>query len=145
MLQLIIESLKFVHICLPFAAKHAPKLKSVKIFEIPGLRRENLEEWSNTLQNLETLIIYKAPELDREAVELILEYFPNLQKFGDFRSFEFRRPQDMKRIQQRIKDEGWNLSLVESPSTHSDEKDFNKLLTLHWFYLTESKSSKEEQ
>ena len=51
-----------------------------------------------------------------------------------------RRPNDMKRLQQKIRDEGWQLSLVDSQSTHSDEKDFNKLLTLHWFYLTEAPS-----
>jgi len=103
-----------------------------------------LVEWSGDLLNLETLIIYKAPELTREAVENVLEHYPNLQKFGDFRSFDFRRPQDMKKLQQKIKDESWNLTCIESVSSNSEEKDFAKLLSLHWFYLTESKSSKEE-
>jgi len=44
----------------------------------------------------------------------------------------------MKKLQQKIRDEKWNLSMVDSQSTHSErEKNFNKLLTLHWFYLTE--------
>lgn len=109
-----------------------------------SLRQHDLVEWSGDLLNLETLIIYKAPELTREAVENVLEHYPNLQKFGDFRSFDFRRPQDMKKLQQKIKDESWNLTCIESVSSNSEEKDFAKLLSLHWFYLTESKSSKEE-
>ena len=130
--------------CFSLIASHAPCLKSIKVYDIPGLRQNDLVEWAGDLLNLETLIIYKAPELTREAVENILEHYPNLQRFGDFRSFDFRRPQDMKKLQQKIKDESWNLTCIESVSSNSEEKDFAKLLSLHWFYLTESKSSKEE-
>ena len=134
--------------CFNLIASNAPNLKSIKLFEIPGLRTENIEEWAKHLQKVESLIIFKATELDREAVEAVLDCFPNLSRFGDLRSFDLRRPADMKRLQQHIKENEWNLVMIESsPSTgtHSDEKDFNKLLTLHWFYLTESKSSSKEE
>merc|ERR1712029_757076 len=104
--------------------RNAPALKSVKVFELPGLRKESLIEWIGHMQNLETLIIFRAPELGKEAIDLILDSCPKLEKFGDFHSFD-RRANDMKRLQQRI----------------SDEKDFNKLLSLHWFYLTEGPST----
>ena len=63
---------------------------------------------------------------------------------GDFNSFDMRRPNELKKLQQKIRDEGWQLSLVDSQSAHSDEKDFNKLLSLHWFYLTEAPSLNKE-
>ena len=130
--------------CFALIISHAPYLKSVKVFEMPGLRRENFEEWFSHLQNLETLIIFRATEINKETIDVILESCPNLQRFGDFHSFDIRRPNDVKKLQQRVRDEAWNLTLIDSQSTHSDEKDFNKLLTLHWFYLTESPSLSKE-
>jgi hypothetical protein len=131
----------FPKACFGLIVSHAPYLKSVKVFDMPGLRRENFEEWANHLQHLETLIVFRAPEINKEAIDVILDSFPSLQRLGDFHSFDLRRPHDMKRLHNRIRDEGWNLTLIDSPTTHSDEKDFNKLLSLHWFYLTESPAS----
>ena len=108
--------------------RNAPALKSVKVFELPGLRKESLIEWIGHMQNLETLIIFRAPELGKEAIDLILDSCPKLEKFGDFHSFD-RRANDMKRLQQRIRDENWHLKVIDSQSTSSDEKDFNKLLS----------------
>ena len=58
-----------------------------------------LFQWSTSLQNLTTLIIFRAPEMSREIAESIIEALPNLERFGDFHSFDMKRPQDMKRIQ----------------------------------------------
>lgn len=118
--------------------RNAPALKSVKVFELPGLRKESLIEWIGHMQNLETLIIFRAPELGKEAIDLILDSCPKLEKFGDFHSFD-RRANDMKRLQQRIRDENWHLKVIDSQSTSSDEKDFNKLLSRNyiWFLLTQ--------
>ena len=126
--------------CFGLIISQAPNLKTVKIFEMPGLRRENFEEWCYHLQSLETLIIFRAPEINKDTIEIIFDSCPNLRRFGDFHSFDLRRPSDMKKLQQKIREEKWKLTLIDSQSTHSDEKDFNKLLTLHWFYLTESPS-----
>ena len=51
---------------------------------MPGLRRENFEEWCAHLQNLETLIIFRAPEMNKEAVEVILDSCPNLRRKFNF-------------------------------------------------------------
>ena len=107
---------------------------------MPGLRKESLMEWIGHMQNLETLIIFRAPDLGKEGIDLILDSCPKLEKFGDFHSFDCRA-NDMKRLQQRIREENWHLKIIDSQSTSSDEKDFNKLLSLHWFYLTEGPSS----
>lgn len=140
MLQHLEITCSFPKSCFGLIVAQAPGLKSVKIFEMPGLRKENFEEWCCHLQNLETLIIFRAPEINKDAIEVILDSCPNLQRLGDFHSFDMRRPSDVKKLQQRIREEGWKLALIDSQSTHSDEKDFNKLLTLHWFYLTEAPS-----
>jgi len=149
--KILFPSLKHLEItcsfpksCFGLIISHAPFLKSIKIFEMPGLRRENFEEWCCHLQKLETLIIFRAPEMNKEAVEVILDSCPNLRRLGDFNSFDMRRPNELKKLQQKIRDEGWQLSLVDSQSAHSDEKDFNKLLSLHWFYLTEAPSLNKE-
>lgn len=145
LLHLEITCLSFPRSCFGLIISHAPNLKTAKVFEMPGLRKENFEEWSCHLQKLETLIIFKAPEINKDAVDMILELCPNLQKFGDFHSFDIRRPHDMSKLQKRIRDEQWSLTLIDSLSSHSDEKDFGKLLSLHWFYLTESPSSTKEE
>ena len=126
--------------CFSLIMRNAPALKSVKVFELPGLRKESLMEWIGHMQNLETLIIFRAPDLGKEGIDLILDSCPKLEKFGDFHSFDCRA-NDMKRLQQRIREENWHLKIIDSQSTSSDEKDFNKLLSLHWFYLTEGPSS----
>ena len=73
-----------------------------------------------------------------------MENLPSLQKLGDFQSFDVRRPNDMKRFYSKIREGKWNLNLFDSQSSSSFEKDFNKLLTLHWFYLTDGPSHKRQ-
>ena len=128
----------FPKVCFSLIMKNAPVLKSVKVFELPGLRKENLMEWIGHAQSLETLIIFRAPELGKDAVDLIMDSCPKLSKLGDLQDMK-KSQNDMKRLLQRIRDENWNLKLIDSQQG-SDEKDFNKLLTLHWFYLTECPS-----
>ena len=78
-------------------------------------------------------------------VELLMENLPSLQKLGDFSSFDLRRPNDMKRFHAKIREEKWDIHLLDSPPTSSfGEKDFNKLLTLHWFYLTDGPTNKRQ-
>ena len=129
----------FPKVCFSLIMKNAPNLKSAKVFELPGLRKDNLMEWIGHVQNLETLIIFRAPELGKEAVDLIMEACPKLTKLGDLQEMK-KSQNDMKKLLQRIRDENWSLRLIDSQQG-SDEKDFNKLLTLHWFYLTESSPS----
>ena len=85
--KILFPSLKHLEItcsfpksCFGLIISHAPFLKSIKIFEMPGLRRENFEEWCCHLQKLETLIIFRAPEMNKEAVEVILDSCPNLRR-----------------------------------------------------------------
>lgn len=125
--------------CLNFVLKYAIFLRNIKVFHVPGLKKADFEGWSASLQYLETLILYRAPELNRETVEFVLESLPSLQRFGDLHSFDLKRPYDIKRLATRVKDERWDLELIDSPTYNiSDEKEFSKLLSLHWFYLTES-------
>ena len=77
--------------CFGLIISQAPGLKSIKIFEMPGLRRENFEEWCAHLQNLETLIIFRAPEMNKEAVEVILDSCPNLRRKFDFVKSESKK------------------------------------------------------
>ena len=42
------------------------------------------------MKNLETLIIFRATEINKETIDVILESCPNLQRFGDFHSTQTR-------------------------------------------------------
>ena len=98
------------------------------------------------LFSLETFLIFQGREMNSEMAELFMENLPNLKKFGDFNSFDLRRPNDMKRFHSKIREEKWDIQLFDSqnPSTSFGEKDFNKLLTLHWFYLTDGPTNKRQ-
>lgn len=119
----------------------------MKVLNVPGLKKEDVESWQNALVSLETLIIFRGPELSREAVELMLDSLPNLRVLGDLSSFDMRST-DVKRIQSRVKEEEWDLQIFETDANNmgqgmaanqsADEKEFTKSLSLHWFYLTES-------
>jgi hypothetical protein len=58
-----------------------------------------LFQWATCLHNLTTLIIFRAPEVTREIAESVIESLPNLRIFGDFHSFDLKRPQEMRRLQ----------------------------------------------
>ncbi len=142
-----------------FIMKEAADLRSMKVLQVSGLKLEDVRRWEGSLRRLETLVIFRGPELNREAVEALMDQLPRLRVLGDLSSFDIRRPQnDLKRIYARIKDEGWDLRIIDSdvtPGTAAaaaaaaaaaggpnqaavDEKEFTKSLSLHWFYLTES-------
>ena len=120
--------------------------RSMKVMNVPGLKKEDVESWQNALFRLEELIIFRGPELSREAVDLMLESLPNLRVLGNLSSYDIR-PNDIKRFQSRVKEEEWDLQIIESDTSmgpgmavnhNADEKEFTKYLSLHWFYLTES-------
>ena len=98
------------------------------------------------LFTIETFLIFQGREMNSEMAELFMENLPNLKKFGDFNSFDLRRPNDIKRFHSKIREEKWDIQLFDSqnPSTSFGEKDFNKLLTLHWFYLTDGPTNKRQ-
>jgi len=129
-----------------FIVKHALNILSIKLYSLPSLKREDIEVWirDKCLQQLETFLIFQGREMNCEMAELFMENLPNLKKFGDFNSFDLRRPNDMKRFHSKIREEKWDIQLFDSqnPSTSFGEKDFNKLLTLHWFYLTDGPTNK---
>jgi hypothetical protein len=140
--------------CFNFIMKNALALKSMKVLQVPGLKTEDIGSWQGALQHLETLIIFRGPELNRESVDLMLDQLPRLKVLGDLSSFDIRhRQSDFKRIYSRIKDEEWDLRIIDSDSSSggsgvagagggvnaaADEKEFTKSLSLHWFYLTEA-------
>ena len=94
----------------------------------------------------ETFIIFQGREVNSEIVELLLDGLPSLHKLGDFNSFDLRRPSDMKRFYSKIREEKWDVHLFDSQPTTSSfgEKDFNKMLSLHWFYLTDGPANKRQ-
>jgi hypothetical protein len=123
-----------------FIVKHAINILSIKIYSLPSLKREDIESWirDKCLQQLETLLFFHERDMSVEMIELLMENLPNLKRFGDFNTFDIRRPNDMKRVYAKIEDERWDIKLFDSKNASStyDEREFNKLLTLHWFYLT---------
>ena len=136
-----------------FIVKHAVNILTIKVYSLPGLKKEDLELWvtsagtptGSCLQHLETFIIFQAREFNSEMVEVLMDNLPSLRKLGDFNSFDgLRRPNDMKRFYAKIREGKWDLQLYDSQSTSAYEKDFNKLLTLHWFYLTDGPTNKSK-
>merc|ERR1712059_223944 len=90
--------------CFGFILKNAIKLVSIKVLHVPKLNRSDFESWlcSNPLPRLESLIIFKAPELSLDTL----------------------------------------LWLLEELDSITEVRDFGKLQSLHWFYLTPSESYK---
>ncbi len=82
----------------------APILQSVKVFHVPGLRQVDLEPWVHLQPHLRVLILFRCPELTRDAVDLLLR-LPALERLGDFASFDVKRPQDIRRLQHKINEE----------------------------------------
>lgn len=149
--HLEVTSSSFSKACFNYIMRHAKDLRSIKVLHVPGLRRQDIDSWClGPDSKLETLIIFKAPELNREAVEILLDTLPNLKVFGDIHSFDLVRPSDVKRLLAKIKDEKWDLQLVDSSDSANasgvvNEREFSKLLSLHWFYLTETPANKRNQ
>ena len=66
---------------------------------------------------------------------------PSLRVLGDLSGFDpvGNCSTSLKRLLSRVKEEGWDLRLLMSEGRPAEEaKEFNKLLSLHWFYLTQA-------
>lgn len=129
-------------ICFNFIMSNSPELRSIKAFEVPSLKVDDFSYWFDNVCKLETLLIYRGCDINVDAIEMILQNLQNLRSFGDLRHCKLRRPNDIRRLTNMIKDENWNCNLIDSDIVYPDceEKEFPKMLSLHWFYLTEGKS-----
>lgn len=135
--------------CFTFIAKLGTNLQSVKVMSLQGLSSLSVEDWINSkcFPKVHTFILYQAPKLSFQMINLLLEHMPSLTKFGDLNSFDTaertstsERSQDIKRLASKVKEKEWDLILIDSSQENfaSCEKDFTKMLSLHWFYLTEA-------
>jgi len=135
--------------CFGFILKHAVKLISIKVLHVPKLNRSDFESWlgTNSLQHLESLIIFKAPEFTLDMVLWLLDELEMINEFGDLHSMEFAKQQgDVKKLAGEIKKKDWDVALVDSSQgSELEERDFSKLQTLHWFYLTPSDGHKPHE
>ncbi len=103
--ELEVTSQSFSKGCFDFVMSNASELRSVKILHVPGLRRSDLRNWVGKQPNLHTLVLFRVPELTRDAVDLLLTSLPSLVRLGDFASFDLKRPQDVRKMQNRIAEE----------------------------------------
>ena len=81
--QIIENSLAvFQHITLIYQVLHVPKLS-----------RSDFESWlcTNPLQRLESLVIFKAPELTLDTIMWLLEELEAITELGDLHSMDFAK------------------------------------------------------
>jgi len=128
--------------CFGFILKNAINLVSIKVLHVPKLTRTDFESWlcTNPLQKMESLIIFKAPELNLDTVLWLLEELESITELGDLHSMELaKNSADIRKLHQEIKKNKWNISLIDSSQgIETEDRDFGKLQSLHWFYLTPS-------
>jgi len=133
--------------CFGFILKNAIKLVSIKVLHIPKLTRADFESWLciNPLPRLESLIIFKAPELSLDIILWLLEELESITELGDLHAMDFaKNPNDVRKLHQEIKKREWDVTLIDSSQgIDTEERDFGKLQSLHWFYLTPSESYKQ--
>eukprot|EP00092_Neocalanus_flemingeri_P017674 GFUD01019118.1.p1 GENE.GFUD01019118.1~~GFUD01019118.1.p1 ORF type:complete len:725 (+),score=167.19 GFUD01019118.1:75-2177(+) len=133
--------------CFGFILKNAVKLVSIKVLHVPKLSRVDFESWlcTNPLQRLESLIIFKAPELSLDTIMWLLEEMESITELGDLHAMDFaKNANDVRKLHQEIKKKEWDISLVDSSQgIDTEERDFGKLQSLHWFYLTPSEGYKQ--
>jgi len=133
--------------CFGFILKNAVNLVSIKVLHVPKLNRSDFESWlcTNPLQRLESLIIFKAPELTLDSVMWLLDELEAITELGDLHSMELAKTNaDVRKLHQEIKKNRWNVSLIDSSQgIDTEERDFGKLQSLHWFYLTPSDGYKQ--
>jgi len=126
--------------CFGFILKNAVNLVSIKVLHVPKLNRSDFESWfcTNPLEKLESLIIFKAPELSLDTILWMLDELDAITELGDLHSMEFsKNSAEVRKLHQEIKKNKWNVSLVDSSQgLDTEERDFGKLQSLHWFYLT---------
>lgn len=138
---------QFSKTCLGFILKNASKLVSIKVLHVPKLSRVDFESWLciNPLQRLESLVIFKAPELTLDTIMWLLEELESITELGDLHAMDFAKTSgEVRKLHQEIKKKEWDVSLVDSSQgSDTEERDFGKLQSLHWFYLTPSEGYKQ--
>ena len=84
---------QFSKTCLGFILKNAVKLVSIKVLHIPKLTRNDFESWlcTNPLKRLESLVIFKAPELTLDTIMWLLEELEAITELGDLHSMDFAK------------------------------------------------------
>ena len=138
---------QFSKTCLGFILKNAVKLVSIKVLHIPKLTRNDFESWlcTNPLKRLESLVIFKAPELTLDTIMWLLEELEAITELGDLQSMDFAKASgEVRKLHQEVKKKEWDVTLVDSSQgSDTEERDFGKLQSLHWFYLTPSEGYKQ--
>jgi len=133
--------------CFGFILKNAVNLVSIKVLHVPKLNRSDFESWlcTNPLPKLESMIIFKAHELTLDTVTWILSELDSIIELGDLHSMELSKNNaDIRKLHQEIKKNRWSVNLIDSSQgIETEERDFGKLQSLHWFYLTPSDGYKQ--
>jgi len=78
----------------------------------------------------------------------LLEELESLTELGDLHSMDLARnnTNDVRKLHQEVKKKEWDISLVDSSQgLDTEERDFCKLQSLHWFYLTPSENYKKSR
>ena len=118
-----------------------------KVLHVPKLGRSDFESWlcTNPLQRLESLVIFKAPELTLDTIMWLLEELEAITELGDLHSMDFAKAAgEVRKLHQEVKKKEWDVTLVDSSQgSDTEERDFGKLQSLHWFYLTPSEGYKQ--
>jgi len=135
--------------CFTFIAKLATNLQSVKVMGLSGLSTLTVEEWiaAKCFPKVHTFILFQGRDMSFRMLDLLVENMPSLRKLGDFNSIDTDssgKTQDMKRLVSKIKTQNWDLMLIDSAQDCANcDKDFSKMLSLHWFYLTEAPTNQK--
>ena len=64
-----------------------------QVLHVPKLSRTDFESWlcTNPLQKLESLVIFKAPELTLDTIMWLLEELEAITELGDLHSMDFAK------------------------------------------------------
>ena len=124
------------------------------MLHVPKLSRSDFESWlcTNPLQRLESLVIFKAPELTLDTIMWLLEELEAITELGDLHSMDFAKASgevrktwlifrkiriwtfQVRKLHQEVKKKEWDVTLVDSSQgSDTEERDFGKLQSLHWF------------
>ena len=65
----------------------------LQVLHVPKLSRSDFESWlcTNPLQRLESLVIFKAPELTLDTIMWLLEELEAITELGDLHSMDFAK------------------------------------------------------
>ena len=84
-----------------FFMRTATNLLSVKAYHVKDLCLEDVESWTGHLLQLKTLMIFRGPEMRKEAVDEIIQILPKLKCLGNLGNFDIRDPEFLKKITAR--------------------------------------------